>query len=116
MYRVGNGSRLERHPALLKAFRGVSAGAVLDEVAQTGLGELGAKDLVAAVPRKLGEASAVAVEEERLFALEICGPLAAPVGSLEAEIVAEATQVSTTSVSFRPPSPQKPANSLIAQS
>ena len=34
-------------------------------------------------------AAAFAIQKERLLALEICGPLPAPVRSLEAEIVAE---------------------------
>src|SRR5437867_3052755 len=80
---------LERHSPLLQSFRGVPASAVLDEVAEPCLGELCAKDLVAAVPRELGEASSVAVQKERLFALEICRALSAPVRSLETEVVAE---------------------------
>src|SRR5207245_1439856 len=78
---------LERHSTLLEAFRRVSAGAVLDEVAEPCLGELCAKYLVAAVPREFREAAAVAIQKERPFALEIYRPLAAPVWSLDAEIV-----------------------------
>src|SRR6266542_5337962 len=80
---------LQRYAPFLQALRGVPARAVLDEIAHAGLLEPASQDLVAAVPGELGEAPAVAVEEERLFAGEVQWPFAGPRRTLEAEITTE---------------------------